>query len=78
MHFGTHYQVFMDRRIYNLRWAPSRLGGSKGVEELIDKYEINIVVVTPGKVPAGYLEYFLPRYPDHEQIDEGYVIRVRP
>jgi hypothetical protein len=78
MYSGAQHQVFMKRRIYNLRWAAIRFNGFEGIEKTIDKYNIDTVVIGPGNPPGGYRKYFLSRYKDVRRVGEGYLIRVRP
>jgi hypothetical protein len=77
MYSGAQHQVFMKRRIYNLRWAAMWFNGFEGIEKTIDKYNIDTVVIGPGD-SGGYRKYFLSRYKDVRRVGEGYLIRVRP
>jgi hypothetical protein len=76
---GWHYAVFLERPVYSLFFAVRRADDVAAVERVIDKYDIDTVVLWSG-VPAdqAMLAYFLERYRGEPVPGGGLVFRVRP
>lgn len=76
---GWHYAVFLDRPVYSLEFAAGRAGRMDATEDLIDKYRIDTVLLSPRViVDLPYLEYFEARYGDEVADPFARVYRVRP
>lgn len=76
---GFHYGVYLERPVYNLMHAVRRAGRVDAVEGIIDKYEINTVVLSPLVPPDRmFAEYFTDRYGAGTPAGPALVWRVRP
>lgn len=75
---GFHYAMMLDRPVHSLRWA-HRLGpGIDGTEAVIDRYQINTLLLDPDVNLDREAEAQLTdRYGEGEQIAGVRVIRVR-
>ena len=61
---GWHYSVFLERPIYSLQFGFLREGGPSGAEELIDRYGINKVLLSPNvALENHFVPYFQSKYP---------------
>jgi len=78
---GFHLTVFLKQPVYSLLLAIINASGDvRVVEEVIDRYEINTIILTPD-MPGLYtiLDYAKEYYPNAiEQIGLSFMIRVRP
>jgi len=59
---GWHYSVYLDRPVYTLLFAMRRAGSVQGAEEVIDKYRIGAVILTPPTEQALFA-YFRQSHP---------------
>jgi hypothetical protein len=76
---GFHYDVYLGRPVYNLLHAVRRAGRADAVEGVIDKYEINTVVLSSLVPPDRRLVgYFTDRYGAGTPAGSALVWRVRP
>jgi len=74
---GWHYAVALDRPVYSLQFGFVRGGGPAGAEELIDKYGIEKVVLSPiVELERQFVPYFRAKYPVTGK-DEALVFQVR-
>ena len=75
---GFHYGVYLDRRVYSLMHAARRARRPDAVEQIIDKYDINTVVLSP-LVPAdlSLAPYFRQRYGPGTEVAGARIWRVR-
>jgi len=76
---GFHYGVYLRRPVYNLMHAVRRAGRPEAAEQVIDKYGIDTVVLSP-LVPADMplVPYFEERYGPGRPAGPALVWRVRP
>ena len=60
---GFHYSVFLERPVYSLLYAAMRAGRPEAVEGVIDRYEIDVVLLAP-TVPSerDFTRYFERHY----------------
>lgn len=77
---GWHYALLLDRPVWSLRFAIDRSPKRNvaAMEEVIDRYGLNTIVVGPDKIESFYLPYLMSRYGQGERAGEGWVFRVRP
>lgn len=78
---GFHNTVFLGRPVYSLIIAVQNADGDvNSVENVIDRYGINTVILTPSEPGiSGLLDYFQENYPNAvKQIGLSFIIRVRP
>jgi hypothetical protein len=76
---GFHYGVYLERPVYSLMHAVRRAGRADAVEGIIDKYEINTVVLSSLVPPDRMLvAYFTERYGAGTRAGPALVWRVRP
>jgi len=77
--FNWHYGVCLDRPVYSLVFAVHRSGSTSSVENVIDRYDLDTVVLNSrDPADANLLRYFRSRYRDLKRRDGVVVIRVRP
>ncbi len=75
---GWHYAVFLDRPVYSLEFAVERAGRTDAAEDLIDRYGIDTVLLSPRViVDLPYVGYFEARYGDEVADPLARVYRVR-
>jgi len=75
---GFHYGVYLERPVYNLMHAARRARRPDAVEQIIDKYEINTVVLSPLVPPdLPLVPYFNQRYGPGTPVAGARVWRVR-
>jgi hypothetical protein len=76
---GFHYDVYLERPVYNLMHAVRRAGRFDAAEAIIDKYDIDSVVLSP-HVPQDrvLMPYFAGRYGPGTPAGAALVWRVRP
>jgi hypothetical protein len=85
-HVGWHWAAYLDRPVFGLRYHTLRVGDpGRGLEEMVDKYRLNTVIVEPDHPgERGTWRYLLRRYGDgtegggFERIGSLAVVRVRP
>ncbi len=77
---GWHYALLLDRPVWSLRFAIDRSPKRNvaAMEDVIDRYDLNTLLVGPDKIESFYLPYLLSRYGQGERAGEGWVFRVRP
>jgi hypothetical protein len=76
---GFHYALHLGRPVYSLQMAVRRAGEIEAVEEVIDKYGINtLVLFEDKKMEREMLAYARSRYSPAESVGSGYLFRVRP
>jgi hypothetical protein len=76
---GFHYGVYLDRPVYSLVHAVRRAHRRDAAEQIIDRYGLNTVVLSPLIEPDRRLApYFIRRYGLGEPAGEARVWRVRP
>lgn len=76
---GWYFSIFLDRPVYSLNFAFDRARDMRAVEQLIDRYRIDTVLLSPWTDIAGrpMLPYFQARYPQLERVGTGAIARVR-
>jgi len=75
---GWHYNVCLGRPVYGLKHTVFRAGTNDAVEQAIDKYRIETVVLSSrDPVDRSLLQYFQGRYPDLETVGTLTFIHVR-
>jgi len=76
---GFHYGVYLERPVYSLTHAARRAGRLEAAERIIDRYELNTIVLST-LVPADrpFVPYFTRRYGPGEPAGPALVWRVRP
>jgi hypothetical protein len=74
---GWHYSVFLDRPVYSFYFAVYRKQSMQGVQDVIEKYGIDTVVLA-GMSPSDMdmSEYFGQRYAV-EETGKGLIVRIR-
>lgn len=73
------YEVCLERPVFNLLFAARRSNRMADVEEMLDKYGINTVVLSRSKpTDRSYLRYFMRRFESRHELGEIIVLRVRP
>lgn len=73
---GWHYAAFLDRPVYSLEFAVQRVGRPAAAEEVIDRYDLNTVILSPLMAKdREILPYFFRRY--GERRGRALVYRVR-
>jgi hypothetical protein len=73
---GWHYSVYLDRPVHSLLFAVRRAGVA-GVEDVIDKYGIDTVILSDFTQPERSMrEYFEKRY-GVRSVGRGAIVRVR-
>lgn len=78
-HRGYLYSVYLDRPVYNLTYAVHRAGRDDAVEEIIDKYALDTIVLTPRlSGDRNLIPYFEKHYGVGERVAEARLWRVRP
>ena len=76
---GFHYGVYLDRPVVSLVHAVRRAHRRDAAEQIIDRYGVNTVVLSPLIEPDRRLApYFIRRYGPGEPAGEARVWRVRP
>lgn len=78
---GFTYGVYLDRPVYSLHIAVARAGDAAAAEEIIDRYNLDTVVLTTksrGSINAALLSYFGQRYGPGKAIGSTLVWHVRP
>ena len=77
---GWHYALLLDRPVWSLRFAIDRSPKRNvaAMEDVIDRYDLNTLLVGPDKIESFYLPYLMSRYGQGERAGEGWVFRVRP
>ena len=76
---GFHYGMLLDRPVHSLRWAHRRAPGSAGIEQVIDRYGINTVILDPVSGIERALETsMVAEYGEGRMIGGVRVVRVRP
>lgn len=77
---GWHYALLLDRPVWSLRFAIDRSPKRNvaALEEVIQRYELNTLLIGPDKIESFYLPYLMSRYGQGERAGEGWVFRVRP
>ena len=76
---GFHYGVYLDRPVVSLVHAVRRAHRRDAAEQIIDRYGVNTVVLSPLVEPDRRLApYFIRRYGPGEPAGEARVWRVRP
>jgi hypothetical protein len=75
---GFHHSVYLERPVYSLMYAVQRSGRPDAVEEIIDKYHLNTVVLSTLVPPdVLLLPYFRERYGPGTVAGSAEVYRVR-
>jgi hypothetical protein len=75
---GFHLTVYLERPVYSLLFAVWRVGDPEVVEELIERYGIDTVILTPGlRDDAPLVPYFLSRYGEPRRIGPCLLFSVR-
>jgi hypothetical protein len=76
---GFHYGVYLERPVYNLMHAVRRAGRLDAAEDIIDKYDLDTVVLSP-LMPQdrALIPYFAGRYGPGTPAGSAFVWRVRP
>jgi hypothetical protein len=76
---GFHYGVYLERPVYTLMHAVRRAGRLEAAEQIIDKYELNTIVLSPLVPPDQPLvPYFTARYGPGTPAGPALTWRVRP
>jgi hypothetical protein len=76
---GFHYSVLLDRPVYSLNFAVQRAGRMAAAEDIIDKYGLNTVILSPlFDEDRLILPYFVKQYGLSPTGQPAYVLRVRP
>lgn len=76
---GFHHALYLGRPIYSLQMAVRRAGKIQAVEDVIDKYGVNtLVLFEDKKMEREILSYARNRYAPGEAVGTGYLFRVRP
>jgi len=76
---GWHYNACLGRSVYGLKHTVFRAGTPDAVEQAIDKYRIETVVLSDrDPLDRSLLGYFQGHYTDVEKVGELTFIRVRP
>jgi hypothetical protein len=74
---GWHLSVFLGRPVYSLFFAAKRSGWS-GIQQVIDRYEVDYVVVHPIWKSPGLAQAFERDYAVAARAGEAVIFRVRP
>lgn len=76
---GFHLSTYLNRPVYNLEHAIRRAGSVDAAEEMIDKYRLNTIVLSPRWVGNHRLiPYFERHYGSGIMADSAILWRVRP
>jgi len=77
---GWHYALLLDRPVWSLRFAIDRSPKRNvaAMEGVIDKYDLNTVLIGPSKIESFYLPYLTTRYGEGVRGGDGWIFRVRP
>ncbi len=76
---GFHHSVYLERPVYSLIHSIGRAGRVDAVEELIDKYGINTILLSPlDPQDRTIAPYFQQRYGSGMKAASALVWRVRP
>jgi hypothetical protein len=76
---GWHYALLLDRPVWSLRFAIDRSPKRNvaAMEDVIDKYGLDTVLIGPSKIESFYMPYLTATYGKGERAGEGWVFRVR-
>jgi hypothetical protein len=77
---GWHYALLLGRPVWSLRFAIDRAPKRNvaAMEGVIDKYELDTVLVGGTQIERLLLPYLQARYGQGERAGEGWIYRVRP
>jgi hypothetical protein len=76
---GFHYMVLLDRPVYSLLPAMNRLPGPPGAEQMIGKYQLDAVLVSPERLREASLPSYLEsRYGPPVPVGSALLWRLTP